>query len=536
MGVRQAKPVAKLPDDLRQEAEKFRVYNFPFENLVLEGGGAKGTAYIGAMMVLEDAGIMENIHRFAGTSAGAVTAGLMSIGMTSEEIVKEMENVDMARTLMDSPWWSRGPLRRLFFVWKVFKAFGLYAAAGDRFLEWYGELIHRHLEKHHIHKGLGKNINLQQLRDVLGKELCTVTYDLTFGIEIYCHAKTTPLCTVRQAVRQSISLPAVFVPYKFEDEPDLYIDGGVCVNFPIYCYDGWWLSMDDQSSFKSRLEDETDDIKTTSYFYKQCNEARFQSPNVSEEESKQQLQKTLGLMVYSKTDRKAYQHVFSKRLDVLTKGYKIDMKNDRPRKTKLAKRYEKKEKDRNKRMEDEKKKMEKNYDAKKQRLEEVLKAPQNREDMFKCFKDKFPKEELREFVDGEDSYEVVFDALFAQYPGGPVTDKTIKGIFHNWEPFRKKLLDVVPQRIIDTPAELNTAYLELLGQSKPIKEEDVGRCIAIDVDYVGTMDFNMEPEDQTFLMKQGARAALAFLEDYVKRNNLQPSKSSPKSPMMVTGV
>ncbi|CAH1226005.1 Hypp74 [Branchiostoma lanceolatum] len=499
MGVKQAKPVAELPDDLGQIAKKYQAYNFPFENLVLEGGGAKGTAYIGAMKVLEDAGIMKNIKRFAGTSAGAVTAGLMSIGMTSDDIVREMGNVDMGRTLMDSPWWSRGALRYFSFVRNFFTDFGLYP--GEKFITWYGEVIYRHLRKHHSATGLDENINLNQLRDVFGKELCTVTYDLTYGIEMYCHAKTTPLCTIPHAVRQSISLP------------------------------GWWLSMDDQDSFQRRLEEETDDVKTTSYFYQQSIEARFQPTNVSEEQRKQQLRKTLGLMVYSKTDRKAYQHVFSKRLDVLKTEFegKVDFKNERPG-TMLAKRYQQNEEIRSIRMRDDIETMQTDYDAKKQRLDEVLKVPRNREDMLKCFKDNFPIEELRDFVDGAESHEVVFDVLFAKYSGGPVTAETIKGVYNNWEPFRKKLMEIVPQRIIDTPYDLNIRYLELVGQSKPIKKEDVGRCIAIDVDYVGTLDFTLEPEDQTFLMRQGALATLAFLEDYVKRNNLQPSKSTFTEP------
>ncbi|XP_019647490.1 PREDICTED: uncharacterized protein LOC109487838 [Branchiostoma belcheri] len=289
--------------------------------------------------------------------------------------------------------------------------------------------------------------------------------------------------------------------------------------------------MDDKDSFKKRLEEETDEVKTTSYFYLQSNEARFRPENVSEEQRKQQLQKTLGLMVYSQTDRKAYQHVFSKRIEDFTAAGELDLKKEKERpRTTLAKKYERNEHRRNRRMRREIETMQKDNDEKKQRLDEVLKAPRTREDMLKCFKEKFPKEELRDFVDGAESHEVVFDVLFAKYSDGPVTDETIKSVSNNWEPFRKKLLEVVPQRIIDTPAELNTKYLELVGQSKPIKEEDVGRCIAIDVDYVGTMDFNVEPEDQTFLMRQGALATLAFLEDYVKRHNLQPSNSTLAKP------
>eukprot|EP00058_Branchiostoma_floridae_P013308 XP_002598796.1 hypothetical protein BRAFLDRAFT_74525 [Branchiostoma floridae] len=46
MGGKQSKPEAKLPD---LDAKRFQKYNFPFENIVMEGGGAKGIAYIGAV-------------------------------------------------------------------------------------------------------------------------------------------------------------------------------------------------------------------------------------------------------------------------------------------------------------------------------------------------------------------------------------------------------------------------------------------------------------------------------------------------------
>ncbi|XP_066297926.1 uncharacterized protein [Branchiostoma lanceolatum] len=91
------------------------------------------------------------------------------------------------------------------------------------------------------------------------------------------------------------------------------------------------------------------------------------------------------------------------------------------------------------------------YDAKKQRLNEVLRAPRNREDMFECFKEKFPIRELTEFVDEAESHEVVFDILFAKFAGGPVTAETMKNVYNNWLPLRSEMMEVVPQLIIETP-------------------------------------------------------------------------------------
>ncbi|MEB8861041.1 patatin-like phospholipase family protein, partial [Bacillus cereus] len=41
---------------------------YPFRNLVFEGGGVKGSAYIGAIRALNEEGILPEIQRFGGTS------------------------------------------------------------------------------------------------------------------------------------------------------------------------------------------------------------------------------------------------------------------------------------------------------------------------------------------------------------------------------------------------------------------------------------------------------------------------------------
>lgn len=54
---------------------------YPFRNLVFEGGGVKGSAYIGAIRALNEEGILPEIQRFGGTSAGAITALLLGLSI-----------------------------------------------------------------------------------------------------------------------------------------------------------------------------------------------------------------------------------------------------------------------------------------------------------------------------------------------------------------------------------------------------------------------------------------------------------------------
>ena len=79
--------------------ERWKMYKgFPFRNIVMSGGGSKGYAYIGSLKVavsfflhiqcsnckrltaqaLEDCGLLKDVKRLAGSSAGAICAGLLT--------------------------------------------------------------------------------------------------------------------------------------------------------------------------------------------------------------------------------------------------------------------------------------------------------------------------------------------------------------------------------------------------------------------------------------------------------------------------
>src|SRR4030095_13838298 len=61
--------------------------NLNVENLVFEGASIRGIGYAGAISELEKNQLIPGIKRVAGTSAGAVTALLVSLGYSSEEII-----------------------------------------------------------------------------------------------------------------------------------------------------------------------------------------------------------------------------------------------------------------------------------------------------------------------------------------------------------------------------------------------------------------------------------------------------------------
>ena len=67
--------------------------------VVLSGGGAKGAAHIGALKVIEEAGIPVDI--VVGTSMGSIVGGLYAIGYTSAQLENMMKQQDWNFLLTD---------------------------------------------------------------------------------------------------------------------------------------------------------------------------------------------------------------------------------------------------------------------------------------------------------------------------------------------------------------------------------------------------------------------------------------------------
>src|SRR5690242_20714764 len=74
-------------------------------DVVFEGGGAKGSAFVGALSALKAAG--HSTRRLIGTSAGAITAALLAAGYSAEEMLaavnEKLNGKPRFATFMDHP-------------------------------------------------------------------------------------------------------------------------------------------------------------------------------------------------------------------------------------------------------------------------------------------------------------------------------------------------------------------------------------------------------------------------------------------------
>jgi NTE family protein len=197
---------------------------YHFSNLVFECGGLKGIAYVSALEELDNRGILSNIRRVGGGSAGAIVAALVGVGYNPREILKLLWDMDF-KSFMSSFGGTLHDLKQLK------ETFGWHG--GDSLRRWMGGLIR--------HKTGSDNTTFSQLRKLADKkkefkELHFMVSNLSTGFSEVMSEENSPNVCIADAVRLSLSIPLFFAA-KRSMRGDVYVDGGVLGNHPIKLFD-----------------------------------------------------------------------------------------------------------------------------------------------------------------------------------------------------------------------------------------------------------------------------------------------------------
>lgn len=455
----------------------------PFENIVFEGGGVKGLAYIGALKALEDVELYPNhIKRFAGASAGSLTATLACLGYSAKELQDLFFEINLLDLVQDARFGKLGVLRNMM------SQFGFHP--GLKMLNFLGELFEERCEY--------KDVTFKQLYEWSGRELCIPITNLSRMCTEYCHLKTTPHKPVRLALAISMALPMVMRPYrllrKIQDThlENLYTDGGMLCNFPIQVFDGWWLSMKPEDTFLNRL-----------YPYSAATEqahdrVRFQPSNST----------TIGFTVFSANDT-----------DVTSNwACHPDKLPVRPE-TKLAKRNAKELEIKAKqaamakalegsfgRLLDTMTSLEQDGDGQVSRDEcqQLLSSDDfDKEDALRLF-GTTDLEQIFSALDINDDGQIRYTELL-QFIDGKNADVSIGNVMtgHKEIPnLTKHILNIV-----------DTLCLQVSRAS--LQPTDQHRTVPINTDYIATEDFGVESADKDFLVNCGEVATREFLRAHV---------------------
>ncbi|GLX00249.1 patatin-like phospholipase family protein [Microtetraspora sp. NBRC 16547] len=213
-------------------------------DLVLEGGGVKGLALVGALYELEKAGYRFGRAadtRVAGTSAGAVAGALVAAGMPAERMRQIMGEVDWSK-FRDKSAVERIPLAgKGFSLLSLLFERGIYE--GDYLREWLGNQLadlgvetfdDLALENPAPWMSEDQRYNLVVMAtDVTLGQLVRLPWDYrtVYGV------KEPGKQRVVDAVRASMSIPFFFEPVTITNPEtglrSTLVDGGVLSNFPI---------------------------------------------------------------------------------------------------------------------------------------------------------------------------------------------------------------------------------------------------------------------------------------------------------------
>ena len=195
---------------------------YHFKNLVFEGGGVKGIAYVGALEVLDQEGILKDIERVAGTSAGAMVAVLVGLGYTAKEIGDILWEIKF-QNFMDSSWGVVRDTKRFITDYGWYK--------GD----FFRNLMVGYIEK----KTKNGEITFKQLADEKKyRDIYLIGADLSTGYSKVFSATHTPDVKIADAARISMSIPLFFAAVKGVNGDDhIYVDGGLMDNYAIKVFD-----------------------------------------------------------------------------------------------------------------------------------------------------------------------------------------------------------------------------------------------------------------------------------------------------------
>ncbi len=208
-----------------------------YADAVLEGGGMRGIAHVGALCAAEARGY--RWRHCAGTSAGALVAALLAAGYTGAEMREILTQINFARFAQDQGLrgcWSMQLARLLckggLHTGDALEAFlRVHLAAKGKYT--FGDLVCAGMEHEPQHS-------------FLRYRLVVVASDITNGRvlrlpqDLVSYGQNPDELDIALAVRMSASIPLFYKPILCRDcagYPYRVVDGGLLSNFPIGIFD-----------------------------------------------------------------------------------------------------------------------------------------------------------------------------------------------------------------------------------------------------------------------------------------------------------
>lgn len=191
----------------------------PKVGLVLSGGGAKGLAHIGALKVLEEAGVQ--VDYIGGTSMGAIVGALYSAGYTANQLDSIFHRTNFNILIQDElprsakTFYEKRDAEK-YAITLPFDNFNVSFPSGFS----KGQNVYNLMSKLTLHLKDKTDFNNLPI------PFFAVAADIETGEEVILDSGYLP-----QAISASAAIPTLFSPVDINGQ--LLIDGGVVNNFPV---------------------------------------------------------------------------------------------------------------------------------------------------------------------------------------------------------------------------------------------------------------------------------------------------------------
>jgi NTE family protein len=193
----------------------------PKVGLVLSGGGARGSAHVGVLKVMEELRIP--VDFVVGTSMGAIVGGLYSSGLSPDEMEEAFRSVDWSTAFNDKPDRKNISYRRKeddFHAMMPFEIGVSKTGLATRSGVISGQKINVILRSMVPHTAGIDDF------DKLHLPYRAIAADLETGNPVVLASGDLAL-----AIRASMSVPGVFTPVEIDER--LLVDGGIAMNLPV---------------------------------------------------------------------------------------------------------------------------------------------------------------------------------------------------------------------------------------------------------------------------------------------------------------
>lgn len=187
--------------------------------LVLSGGGAKGLAHIGALKVIEEAGV--RIDYIGGTSMGAIVGALYASGYSANQLDSIFKAVDFSALIQDDIPRSA----KTFYEKDESEKYAL-SLPFDQFKLGFPSGLSKGQNVYNLLSNLTAHVeDINDFSELPIPFFCVAT-DIENGTQIILEKGYLP-----RAITASGALPSVFSPVVINDV--MMIDGGVVNNYPV---------------------------------------------------------------------------------------------------------------------------------------------------------------------------------------------------------------------------------------------------------------------------------------------------------------